>query len=215
MFVDEAYTLCSPSERDFGKETVETLMAYMNNNVNPRIKNPIMILAKYKEQMNDFLKMNPGLTRRVKTVLNFADFTPEDLCDITKCKILQQSIRVPLAIEKEFISCFRKIPNSVIEQFNAEICNELFEAIPAEQEKRLSLNCTAGELEKFRGKDVTNGIKEFLKRKFVPDEVGVKSIGKNTDFMCTCYKSPEIILNIPGQLPLPVTPISEDASKAQ
>ena len=156
LFVDEEYTLCSLSERDFEKKSVETLMANMNNNVNPNIKNPIMIFAGYKEQMNDFLKMNPGLTRREKTVLNFADFTPEELCDITKCKILQQSIRVLLGIEKEFISCFRKIPNSVIAQFNAELCNELFEAILTEQERRLSLHCTAGE-------QVTNGIKEFLK----------------------------------------------------
>ena len=88
-----------PSERDFGKEAVEILMANMNNNVNPNIKNPI-IFAGYKEQMNDFLKMNPGLTRRAKTVSNFADFTPEELCDIKKCKILQHSIRVPFGIEK-------------------------------------------------------------------------------------------------------------------
>ena len=59
-----------------------------------------MIFAGYKEQMNDFLKMNPGLRRCVKTGLNFADFTPEELCDITKSKILQQSNRVPLGIEK-------------------------------------------------------------------------------------------------------------------
>ena len=50
--------------------------------------------------MNGYLKMNPGLARRVETVLNFADFTPEELFDITKCKILQQSSRVPLGIEK-------------------------------------------------------------------------------------------------------------------
>ena len=54
LFGDETYTLCSASERDFGKEAVETLIAYMNNNVNPNIKNPIMIFAGYKEQMNDF-----------------------------------------------------------------------------------------------------------------------------------------------------------------
>ena len=100
LFVDEAYTLCSHFERNFGKEAVETLLAYMNNNVNPNIKKPIRIFAGYKEQMNDFLRINPGLTRRVKTVLNFADFTPKDLCEITKCKMLQQSIRVPLGIEK-------------------------------------------------------------------------------------------------------------------
>ena len=101
----------------------------------------------------------------MKTVLNFADFTSDTFCDIIKCKILKQSIRVPLGIEKEFISCFRKIPNSVIAQFNAELCNELSEAILTEQEGRLSLHCTAGELGKFTGEDVTNGIKEFLKEK--------------------------------------------------
>ena len=149
-----------------------------------------MIFAEYKEQMNDFLKIDPCLKRRVKTVLNFADFTPEELHDITECKILQQSIRVPLGIEKEFISCFWKIPNSVIAQFSAELCNKLFEAILTEQERRLSLHCTAGELEQFTGQAVTNGIKEFLKRIIISDEVGAKSVGTNTDFVCTCYKSP-------------------------
>ena len=71
LFVDEAYTLCSPSKRNFGKEALEMLMANMNSNVNPNITNPIKLFAGYKEQMNDFLKMNLGLTRRVKKVLNF------------------------------------------------------------------------------------------------------------------------------------------------
>ena len=100
-----------------------------------------------------------------------------------------------------------KISSSVIAQFNAEPCNELFEVMLTEQERRLSLNCTTGKLEKFTGEDVTNGIKELLKRKVVPDEVSVKNVGTNTDFVCTCYKSPEIILNIPGQLPFPVIPM--------
>ena len=84
---------------------------------------------------------------------------------------------MPLGIVKEFISCFRKIWNSVIAQFSAKLCNEPLEAILTEQERRLSLNCTAGELEKITGEDVTNGIKEFLKRKVVSDEVRAKSIG--------------------------------------
>ena len=57
--------------------------------------------------------------------------------------------------------------------------------------------------------------KNSSKKKVVSDEVSVKSVGANTDFVCTCYKSPEIILNIPGQLPLLVSPISEDESKVQ
>ena len=70
---------------------------------------------------------------------------------------------MPLGIEKEFISCFLKIPNIVIAQFNAGLCNELTEAILTEKERRPSLHCTAGELEIFTGEDVTNGIKESLK----------------------------------------------------
>ena len=140
-----------PLQERFWEGGCETLMASMNNNVNPNSKNPTMIFAGYKEQMNDFLKIDPCLKRRVKTVLNFADFTPEELHDITECKILQQSIRVSLGIEKEFISCFWKIPNSVIAQFSAELCNKLLEAILTEQERRLSLHCTAGELEQFTG----------------------------------------------------------------
>ena len=93
---------------------------------------------------------------------------------------------MPLGIVKEFISFFRKIRNSVIAQSSAKLCNELLEAILTEQQRRMSLNCTVGELEKFTGEDVTNGIKEFLKRKAVLDEVRAKSIGTNTDFVCTC-----------------------------
>ena len=89
-----------------------------------------------------------------------------------------------LGIEKEFISCFRKIPNSVIEQFSAELCNELFDYV----DYLICLHCTAGELEKFTGEDVTNGIKELLKRKVVSDEVSAKSVGTNIDFVYTCNK---------------------------
>ena len=80
------------------------------------------------------------------------------------------------------------------------------------QERRLSLHCNAGEMEEFTSEDVTNGIKEFLKKNFVSDEV---SVGTNIDFACTSYERPEIILNISGQLPLPVSPISGNESKTQ
>ena len=112
--------------------------------------------------------MTPGLTRRVKIVLNFADFTPEELCDITKCKILQQSTGVPLGIEKEFISCFRKIPNSVIAQFNAELCKK-------------NLRNWKNLLVKTLEMESKNSSK-----KVVSDEVSAKSVGTNTDFVCTC-----------------------------
>ena len=123
---------------------------------------------------------------------------------------------MPLGTEKEFMSCFRKIFNSVIAQCNAELCNELFEAILTKQERRLSLHCTVGELERFTGEEGRNKWNQRIpQKKSCTVEVSVKSVGTNTDFVCTFYKSPEISLNIPGQLPLLVSPVREDESKAQ
>ena len=122
----------------------------MNNNINQNIKNLIMIFAGYKEQMNGFFKDESRPDETCENSFEFCRFflqrnfvTPQNV------KFYNSPSDVSLGIEKEFISCFRKIPNSLIAQFNAELCNKLFEAILTEQEEKLSWHCTAGELEKI------------------------------------------------------------------
>ena len=56
LFVDEAYILSSTSGKDYGKETTEAMMAKMNANID-------FIFAGYPCEMEDFLRVNPGLLR--------------------------------------------------------------------------------------------------------------------------------------------------------
>ena len=140
----------------------------------PGTKNKWMVFKRWIQTWGDVWKQFWILTI----------FSPQELCDTTKCKILQQSIKVALGIEKEFISCFWKIPNSVIAQFNAELCylkrywqnrrGDWVYIVPPVNWKKIA------------GIDVTIGIKEFLKRKVVTNKVNLKSVGTNTDFVCTC-----------------------------
>ena len=60
LFVDEAYRLKVDSEKDYGKEALDTLMEAMLRG------NPVMIFAGYPTQMEEIMKLNPGFKRRTR-----------------------------------------------------------------------------------------------------------------------------------------------------
>src|SRR5699024_10191291 len=69
LFIDEAYALHSDSENDFGKEAVDTLLTFMEDNR----ENTMIIFAGYTDEMNQFIKMNSGLESRTPNTFYFAD----------------------------------------------------------------------------------------------------------------------------------------------
>jgi len=78
LFIDEAYSLYSKSGQDFGKEAVDTILKYMEDN-----RDDIMIIfAGYADKMNDFLNMNQGLKSRIPNVFDFEDYTPKEVAKI-------------------------------------------------------------------------------------------------------------------------------------
>ncbi|QDP42148.1 stage V sporulation protein K [Radiobacillus deserti] len=80
LFVDEAYSLARGGEKDFGKEAIDTLVKHMEDNQNDFI----LILAGYPEEMEHFLSLNPGLESRFPIVLDFEDYSVEELLLIAK-----------------------------------------------------------------------------------------------------------------------------------
>lgn len=165
LFVDEAYRLCSASERDYGREAMETIMDKMNANVNPKIKNPIFIFAGYKKEMEEqFLTINPGLPRRLnKTKVTFENFKPNELADITKKKLIDQKRKFPHDIDEILCNCFKSVPAEVVAKTNAALCTDVIEFIQVRQESRLQVDCCLSELAKFTIDDVNLGISDFLK----------------------------------------------------
>ena len=60
LFIDEAYYLYRPeNERDYGEEAIEILLQVMENE-RDRL---VVILAGYKDRMDEFFRSNPGCPR--------------------------------------------------------------------------------------------------------------------------------------------------------
>ncbi|RDU36636.1 stage V sporulation protein K [Neobacillus piezotolerans] len=78
LFIDEAYSLLSPSGGDFGKEAIETLVDEMTRHN----ENLVIILAGYPNQMDALLEFNPGLRSRFKKFFHFPDYNTEELLQI-------------------------------------------------------------------------------------------------------------------------------------
>lgn len=78
LFVDEAYSLFSPSGNDFGHEAVATLLKRMEDD-RSRL---VVVLAGYDEPMLRMLQMNPGLKSRFNTTLHFRTYGAHELSSI-------------------------------------------------------------------------------------------------------------------------------------
>lgn len=78
LFIDEAYSLARGGERDFGKEAIDTLVKAMEDHKDDLI----VILAGYKEEMDRFLQINPGLRSRFPIVMEFNDYIIQELIQI-------------------------------------------------------------------------------------------------------------------------------------
>lgn len=98
LFIDEAYALTSvgPHGQDFGNEVIQTILKRMED----QRGNFFVFAAGYPDNMEHFLKANPGLSSRFDKVLRFEDYTPEELNEIALNMIQEQDMRVsPKALE--------------------------------------------------------------------------------------------------------------------
>lgn len=79
LFIDEAYTLYAENDQ-YGKEAIDTLMKRMEDDRGKFV----IIAAGYKEKMEQFLNVNPGLSSRFTHKLHIDDYTENELLDIFK-----------------------------------------------------------------------------------------------------------------------------------
>jgi probable Rubsico expression protein CbbX len=99
LFIDEAYYLHRPeNERDYGQEAIEILLQVMEND-RDRL---VVILAGYKDRMDEFFGSNPGMASRVTHHIDFPDYTPEELMEIAQRMLERQDYRLSPAAEQAF-----------------------------------------------------------------------------------------------------------------
>ena len=109
LFIDEAYALNDRYEnrKGFGEEAVDVLVKEMED----RRDSLVVIFAGYKAPMLDFIGINPGLRSRIPAVIEFPDYSEDELVEIahrissSRDLLLEDSaveqMRVALRSEKE------------------------------------------------------------------------------------------------------------------
>jgi probable Rubsico expression protein CbbX len=99
LFIDEAYYLHRPeNERDYGQEAIEILLQVMEND-RDRL---VVILAGYKDRIDEFFASNPGMASRVTHHIDFPDYAPEELMEIAQRMLVRQDYRLSPAAEQAF-----------------------------------------------------------------------------------------------------------------
>lgn len=90
LFIDEAYALTqSGSSGDYGSEAVQTLLKRMEDNRGEFF----VFVAGYPQNMDNFMKANPGLRSRFDKVLKFEDYQPEELFEIANLMLKKEHVQ--------------------------------------------------------------------------------------------------------------------------
>jgi len=135
LFIDEAYYLYRPeNERDYGQEAIEILLQVMEAE-RDRL---VVVLAGYRERMDEFFRSNPGMSSRVAHHIDFPDYSATQLIEIADLMLDTQSYQfsnearetfveyLELRLERPRFSHARSVRNA-IDRARLRQANRLFE----------------------------------------------------------------------------------------
>jgi probable Rubsico expression protein CbbX len=111
LFIDEAYYLYRPeNERDYGQEVIEILLQQMENHRDDLV----VVLAGYKDRMEQFFRSNPGMSSRIAHHIDFPNYTSGELLAIGHLMLKQMQYTLSREAEaalREYVELRRTQPN--------------------------------------------------------------------------------------------------------
>ncbi len=134
LFIDEAYTLTSKTENDFGFESVDTILKAMEDHRDDLV----VIVAGYTELMQDFIDSNPGLRSRFNKYVDFDDYTAEEMLGIFKLNCKKSLFVLEPEAEEKIKEYLTLVSEAAGEFGNARGVRNTFEKILTEQANRIA-----------------------------------------------------------------------------
>ncbi len=146
LFIDEAYSLVDDRDGSYGDEAINTIVQEMENHRS----DVVVIFAGYPEQMEQFLRKNPGLRSRIAFHVPFADYDVNELCEIADLFAKKKNLIIsPDAMDK-MRGIFAEI--RLDDDFgNGRAVRNIIEAAKMSMSSRL----LKGDIEKLTETDVT------------------------------------------------------------
>lgn len=139
LFIDEAYALSNFNglQGDYGNEAIQTLLKRMEDDRGQFF----VFAAGYPENMDKFLKANPGLRSRFDKILYFDDYSSEELTDIAVFMLNKEGYQITSKATKLLAQKCQVILGSKDKYFgNAREIRKLIVDVIKRQNLRLSEN---------------------------------------------------------------------------
>ena len=135
LFIDEAYSLASGGENDFGREAIETILKAMEDHRDELI----VVVAGYDGPMEKFINSNPGLQSRFNKYFYFPDYNGEQLLHIFKGQCKKNGYALTEEAEAEANAMFEELYENRGENFgNGRDVRNVFEDTVVRQSNRVA-----------------------------------------------------------------------------
>lgn len=135
LFIDEAYSLASGGENDFGREAIETILKAMEDHRDELI----VVVAGYDGPMEKFINSNPGLQSRFNKYFYFPDYNGEQLLHIFKGQCKKNGYALTEEAETEAKAMFEELYENRGENFgNGRDVRNVFEDTVVRQSNRVA-----------------------------------------------------------------------------
>ena len=134
LFIDEAYSLYRGKDDSFGLECIDTLVKAMEDHRDDLI----VILAGYKKEMAGFLESNSGLKSRFPNLINFPDYTGEELRKIAALQAKGKGYVIDEAVNERLESYFNEVQSiNAAEAGNGRLARNVVEDAILRQSERV------------------------------------------------------------------------------
>ncbi|WP_162985723.1 AAA family ATPase [Virgibacillus halodenitrificans] len=134
LFIDEAYSLKNGDNDTFGQEAIDTIVKFVEDHN----EDLIVILAGYTKEMNEFLKSNTGLKSRFPNTIEFPDYTPEELLEISKRMLQEKSFKMDSSTTNILLEVLtKKQIGGKMDNGNGRLVRNVVEEAVRKQSKRL------------------------------------------------------------------------------